>query len=107
MYDLKIHSKFFSAVPELKHAPWIPGRQYIYMRFLDFFHLLVQDLHRQLILRNVINPRAATALIRALDLDKLDSRNRFQQFSGLRANSLAMNEVAWIVISDTPFQRSF
>src|SRR5204863_9246270 len=97
-----MHPKFLGAVPELKHTSLISGRQYFYMRFLDFFHLSVQDLHRQLILGNVVNSRTAATLICALDLDKLDSRNCLSLRARLCSDPLPMVEVTRIIISDTP-----
>src|SRR5437667_5143806 len=107
MRDLKLDSKFSSAVLELKHASGVPGRQYIYMRFFDRFHLSIKDFHRQLILSNIVNSGASAALIRTVNLHKLNAWNGFQQSPRLRANSLAVDQMTRIVITDPPFQSKF
>src|ERR1700704_6157009 len=100
MYDFEIESKLPGAIPELEHAAWISARQYIYMCFTDLFHLLIQNLHRQRILRDVVYPGAAAALIRALDFHELNSGDRFQQLAGLALDALSVNQVARVVVTD-------
>src|ERR1051326_1374765 len=107
MSDFELHTQLPSSILELKHASGIPGRQYIYMRFFDLFHLPIKYLHRKLILSDVVNARAATALIGIFDLDKLNARNRLQQLSRLHSYSLPMKQMARVIITDAPGQRSF
>src|SRR5437867_3500493 len=104
MRDLKLDTKFSSPVLELKHTSGVPGRQYIYMRFFDLFHLSIKDFHRQLILSNIVNSSASAALIRTLNLHKFNPWNGFEQSPRLRANSLAVDQMARIVIAHPPFQ---
>jgi len=77
MNYFQIHAKLSSTIPELKHASGISCRQYIYMRFLDLFHLSIKDLHRKIILSDVVNPGASATLIGVFDLNELNSRDRF------------------------------
>src|ERR1051325_2846051 len=74
MCNLELDAQLLSSISELKHASGIPRCQYIYMRFFDLFHLLIKDLHRKLILRDVVNPCAAATLIGAFDFHELNSR---------------------------------
>jgi hypothetical protein len=75
--DLELHSALLCPVLELKHAAGISRRQNVNIGFLDFVHLSIQYFHRKLILRDVINSRAAAALIGTLDFYKLYAWNRF------------------------------
>src|SRR2546427_10921862 len=104
MRNLELDAKLSSAVLELKHASGIPCCQYMYMRSLDCFHLSIQDFHRKLILRNVVNSSASATLISTLNLDKFNSWNGFQQSSRLGTNSLSMDQMARIVVTDPSFQ---
>jgi hypothetical protein len=107
MNDFEFQADFLRTILKLEHATRIPGNQYLNVRFTDLLHLLVQDLHRKLVLSNIINSRAAAALVGSLDLDELDSGNGLDQLSRFLPNSLAMNQMTRIVIADSIFYWSF
>src|SRR5262249_1764402 len=105
MNDFELHTEFPRAVSELKNASGISRGQNVNSRFLYLLQFPVQDLHRKLVLRNVVDPRATAALIRAFNLYKLYAWDGFQQLSGLAFYTLAVNQVARIVVADTLIQR--
>src|SRR5438552_1221424 len=106
MRDFQLQSELLSAVFELKHATGISRCQYIYMRFFDLFHLSVEDFHREFVLGDVVNPRTSAALVGAFDLDELNARNRFQQYSRFVPDSLTMKQMTRIVVSHATHQWS-
>src|ERR1041385_1153796 len=106
MRDFERYTPLLSSVLQLEHASRISRRQYIYMRFFDHFHLSFEDLHRKLILRDVVNPGASATLIGVFDLDKPNTWNGFQELTRFHPYSLAVNQVTGIVIADSFFQRN-
>ena len=51
--------------------PGFPVTRMSIFGLLNLFHLTIQDLHREFILRDVIDPGTATTLIRAFHLYKI------------------------------------
>src|SRR5215469_5110293 len=102
MKNFELHSKLLRAIPELKHASRIPCSQNVDVRLLNLFHLAIQNFHGQLVLCDVVNARAATTLIGTFYFYKIYAGNRFYQLPGLDFNPLPMNEMAGVIVPNTP-----
>jgi len=104
---LQIHAKLSSTIPELKHASGISCRQYILYALLDLFHLSIKDLHRKIILSDVVKSRAFRNIDRRLDLNELNSRESLLIISGVSIRILlTVQQVTGVIIADASLQRS-
>jgi hypothetical protein len=64
-----LEPRFPEAVGDLQHAPRVPGREYFGISLADVLNLLIQNAHGKLILSDVVDAGAATALIRTFEFD--------------------------------------
>ena len=91
------------AVLELKKASRVARHQDVQFGLPYPLHLAIEDLHRKLGLGQVIDTRAAAALIRSFHLDQFDSRNGLEQGTWGPSDALGVEEVARIIVSDPLF----
>src|SRR5262245_33134799 len=107
MNNFQFHPEALRAVPELKHAARISGCQDVDLCLVNLMHFSIENFHSQFVLLDVVNAGTTATLIRTLDFNELESGNRLQQFSRFVSDSLAMNQVAWIVVPHTARQWFF
>src|SRR6266480_3611391 len=93
-------------IGNLQHAAWVPSSYNLGIRIFNVLNLLVQNAHRKIILSNVIDSSAATALIWMFELDQLHTWNALQHVSWRLANFLSMQKMTRIIIGHASTQLS-
>src|SRR5712692_272688 len=93
------------ALLELEGAAWVPAHHHLGPRLFDALDLPIEKLLGQLGIEEIIDAGASTTEVRLLQLDQLESRDRFQDRPGLLADPLTMREVAGVVVRDGELQR--
>ena len=90
----------FCAVGKLDDAARVRGGDHLRSRLLDVVHLSFLELHRHLRLRDIVDPRAAAAPIRFVQLFTFYARDRVEHLPGRRRDLLSVCKVAGIVVGD-------
>src|SRR2546422_11776033 len=88
------------SIADLQHTTGISSGKNVSVGLPDVFYLAIQDTHREIVLGDIVDSGATTALVGALQFDQLEFRNSLQQISRGLANLLGMEEMTRVVIGD-------
>jgi len=97
--DLHIEAAGLDPGAKLQHAAHVGGGDDVGPGTGDVVHFAFENLHREVVLQDVVGAGAAATEVSVGHLDELESQG-FEELPGRGTDLLAMREVAGVLVSD-------